>query len=269
MDQWFSGQSAVVTGAAHGIGLGVARLLEALGAHVIALDKDERALDERFADGRYTCVPCDIARDDAAALARGIQQRNGGPVPLLVNNVGIDTPGTFLELDESDFDLTFATNVRGPWFLTQAMARSLVDAEMSGSFVFISSIHDSEVRGHPHYGASKAAVAMLVRELADELGPQGIRVNAVAPGDIRSATNPERSPELEELSGRRVPLGRRGEPDDVARIVAVLLSDEWSGYVNGATVRVDGGLALRKWLPDGSQSPRPRGRLRRPRSHGH
>jgi 3-oxoacyl-[acyl-carrier protein] reductase len=116
-----------------------------------------------------------------------------------------------------------------------------------GAIVFVSSLHDSFVRTRPHYSASKAAVAMLVKELAHELAPHGIRVNAVSPGVVRSAHNHFATPEQEASASEQVPLGRIGEPADVARVVAMLLSSEWSGYVTGVNIPVDGGLAVHSW----------------------
>ena len=117
--------------------------------------------------------------------------------------------------------------------------------------VFVSSLHDTYVRTQPHYSTSKAAVTMLVKELASELGPHGIRVNAVSPGAIRSRANPIDTAAQQDRVRRIVPLGRPGEPAEVARMVAVLLSDHWSGYVTGANVRVDGGLGLYSWSAGG------------------
>lgn len=243
---WFAGKAAIVTGAAQGIGRGVAELLEALGARVVAVDTDARVLSEVLPGGRFERVHGDLAAERPGELAEEIWQRHG-PIDLLVNNVGIDTPHRFLELGEAEFDLVFDTNLRGPWFFTRQIAQHLVNERMPGAIVFVSSLHDSFVRTLPHYSASKAAVAMLVKELAYDLAPNGIRVNAVSPGTIRTAHNPVASASEEALRCARIPLGRIGEPADVARMVAVLLSDEWSGYVTGANIRVDGGLALRSW----------------------
>ncbi|MGI9185786.1 MAG: SDR family NAD(P)-dependent oxidoreductase [Solirubrobacteraceae bacterium] len=243
---WFQGQTAVVTGAAHGIGRATAGLLASLGARVVAVDADRSALEESFSDG--ACLRCsgDLASGDVSRLANDIHERYG-PAQLIVNNVGISTPGSFLELGEEDFDRVFATNLRGPWFFTKRLVEHLVSARRGGAIVFVSSLHDSTVFGYPAYSASKAAIAMLVKELAAELAPLGIRVNAVSPGAIRTASSPMPGPDEARL-GRLVPLGRVGEPIDVARMIAVLLSDGWSGYVTGANVRVDGGLALHSWM---------------------
>lgn len=274
----FPGRTAVVTGAARGIGRGVATLLAALGVRVVAVDRDAAGLADAFGDG--SCVPwtADLAVEDTEALAAAIWERHG-PVQLLVNNAGIQVESTFLEAAPEDVDAVLATNLRGPWFLTRGVARRLVAEGLPGAVVFVSSLHDTFVRTLPHYSASKAAVSMLVKELAYELAPHRIRVNAVSPGSIRTAVVAPSSPEQEAAIARLIPLGRIGEPADVARLVAILLDDAWSGYVTGANVRVDGGLALRSWSveqrqevsckqesPDGARQARPRGRLlRRPR----
>jgi 3-oxoacyl-[acyl-carrier protein] reductase len=162
----------------------------------------------------------------------------------------VDTPGRFLEVGEPEFDHVFNTNLRGPWFFTKRIARHLVDARMTGAILFVSSLHDTHIRTLPHYSASKAAVAMLVKELANELAPHGIRVNAVSPGAIRSEPNAGGGHADEPPIRRLIPLGRLGAPADVARMAVVLLSDEWSGYVTGANVPVDGGLSLYSWAVD-------------------
>ena len=237
----------MVTGAAHGIGEAVARQLADGGARVIAVDRDGPALEKVFADGAVATHVGDLATGSPEELAGSILDRFG-PVHLLVNNVGIDTEHSFLGLAEDSFDLVFRTNLRGPWFFTRALVADLVERDARGSILFVSSLHDHIVRGLPHYSTSKAAVAMLVRELAYELGPHGIRVNAVSPGVIRTARVTEPTPEEAERLQQLIRLGgRQGAPQDVAGLAAVLLSDEWSGYVTGANVPIDGGLGLHTW----------------------
>jgi glucose 1-dehydrogenase len=246
--QWFTDRTAIVTGAARGIGRATAELLASLGARVVAVDKDEEALRDLSSVDGCIAWPGDLT-SGTEQLAAQICDRHG-PVQLLVNNVGIDTPKRFLELDQDDFDIVFETNLRGPWFLTRVVTQRLVDARLPGSVVFVSSLHDHRIRTRPHYSASKAAVAMLVRELAAELGPRRIRVNAVSPGRVLRSLNASLTPERAARGRRHVPLGRVGQPDDVARMVAVLLSDEWAAYVTGANVPVDGGLGLHSWSVD-------------------
>jgi NAD(P)-dependent dehydrogenase (short-subunit alcohol dehydrogenase family) len=239
----FSDRAALVTGAAHGIGRGIAELLAELGARVIALDCDQPALADVFAGAPVTTFAGDLGADGAEQLAQEIWDRHG-PIELLVNNVGIHTDRQFFELDAGGFDATFNTNLRGPWFFTKRIAHLLIEQRTGGAIVFVSSLHDHVVGTYPAYSASKAAVSMLVKELASVMAPYGIRVNAISPGVVRTSSNP--------VGGDApirgwVPLGRIGEPADIARMVAILLSDEWAGYVTGVNVPVDGGLGLSSW----------------------
>lgn len=239
-----AGRTAVVTGGAAGIGLAIAEALVAAGARVAILDRDAGAL--KRATGRMDCrgVHGDMARDDPVVLAERVLEHHG-TVELIVNNVGIESPGRFRELEREGFELVFDTNLRGPWFFTRRLVESVIEERRRGSILFIASLHASHVSHKPHYSASKAAVVMLVKELAHELGPSGIRVNALSPGwiDRRAADNPGRL-------GSRLLLGRAGRPEDVAPVALALLDDRISGYVTGADLAVDGGLALHSWLDD-------------------
>ena len=218
------------------------------GALVVAVDSDKETLRATASALGCDAVVGDLSRLDTATLADELNA-SYGPIELIVNNVGISTPHRFLDLQESDFDRVLHTNLRGPWFFTRRLVERLVADDRPGSIVFISSLHDTILRLQPHYSTTKAAVAMLTKELAHEVGCHGIRVNAVSPGSIRSAANPQPIVADPAIS-RLIPVGRSGEPDDVAKVVTVLLSDAWSGYVTGANIPVDGGLALHSWLMD-------------------
>jgi 3-oxoacyl-[acyl-carrier protein] reductase len=239
-----AGRTAVVTGGAGGIGLAIAEGLAAADARVVILDRDADALERAASRMDCRAVQGDMAKEDPADLAERVLEQHG-TVELIVNNVGVTTPASFRELERDDFDLVLATNLRGPWFFTRRLVESVVRDGRRASILFISSLHSSRVRHFPHYSASKAAVAMLVKELAHELGPCGIRVNAVSPGwiDRRAADKPGRL-------GSQLPLGRAGRPEDVASVALALLDDRISGYVTGADLPVDGGLALHSWLDD-------------------
>jgi NAD(P)-dependent dehydrogenase (short-subunit alcohol dehydrogenase family) len=227
-------------------------MLAGLGARVVAVDRDAAALEHNLTGPAYVRCPGDLGSGEVSGLAEDLWRRNG-PIDLLVNNVGIDTPHRFGELGEEDFDRVFRTNLRGPWFFTKRLVEHMVAEGRRGAVVFVSSLHDTFIRRLPHYSASKAAASMLVKELAQELAPHGIRVNAVSPGVVQSdhVAPPGSREEVEEIRSI-VPLGRMGAPEEVARMVAVLLSDEWAGYVTGANVRVDGGLGLHSWSVHGS-----------------
>lgn len=234
-----------MTGAAHGIGLATAQLLAGCGARVLAIDRDEEQL-------RATCAGYDAEPvvGDLATATPALAQRVlaiGGPVELLVNNVGMTTRHGFLALERGDFDTVMATNLAGPWFFTRTLVQHLVAARLRGSIVFVTSVHSARVRTYPHYSATKAALAMLVKEMALELGPLGIRVNAVAPGWIR--TEPHVEPAAAAALTARIPAGRAGNGADVASMIAVLLSD-LADYVTGAELAVDGGLSLHTWLTE-------------------
>jgi 3-oxoacyl-[acyl-carrier protein] reductase len=227
----------VVTGGARHIGLAIAAALSEAGAKVVVVDRDADALAK--AGRRLGCATMlgDLAADPAKALADRLLEEHG-TIDLIVNNVGIATASRFREITEEEFDLVLATNLRGPWFFTHRLVEAVIADNRRASILFISSLHSTRVRLYPHYSASKAAVAMLVKELAHELGPHGIRVNALSPGWIATG---EPAPDL-------IPLGRAGEPEDVAPMAVALLDDAVSGYVTGADVAVDGGLALHSWL---------------------
>jgi NAD(P)-dependent dehydrogenase (short-subunit alcohol dehydrogenase family) len=248
LPQDLRGRRAVVTGAARGIGEAIAKWLIMAGAEVTVIDRDEDGLKLAFG-----ADPCQILRGDLGADVTGLADdlTGGEPVELIVNNVGVTTRQGFLDLGPREFDEVLSTNLRGPWFFTRRLVDLLVGAQRRGSILFISSLHDRFVARQPHYSASKAAVAMLIRELAKELAPHQIRVNAIAPGWIRTArdlTTEEQREKFARLS-HRIPLGA-GVPADVARVAIFLLSDAWSGYLTGQNIAVDGGLSLYSWVDE-------------------
>jgi NAD(P)-dependent dehydrogenase (short-subunit alcohol dehydrogenase family) len=228
------GKLAVVTGAGSGIGAGIAERLRMAGVTVVTIDSDATT---------EPTIVADLGEDGGALAGRLVE--TFGPFDLIVNNVGITPASGFLELGEAEWDRVFAVNLKGPWFFTKRLVEALIAEGQGGSILFVSSLHDTFIRGKPHYSASKAAVTMLVKELGWSLAPHGIRVNAVAPGAI--FTNNDLTPDDDYP---RIAMRRIGLPDDVARVAVALLDDEISGYVTGSRVPVDGGLALFNWLHD-------------------
>jgi glucose 1-dehydrogenase len=236
----------VVTGGARGIGEAIAKRLIAAGAKVTVVDRDRATLERAFARESCHLVTADLAAEHTT-LARQLSE--DGPVELIVNNVGINSGRSFLDLQESDFDAVMNTNLRGPLFFTQGLVRAFRDADpqpSSGSILFISSLHERFFGDDVHYSLSKKGVATAAQVLAKQLAPLQIRVNAISPGWIRTAqdlSTPEQKAKSDFL-GRRVALGKPGYPDDVARVAIFLLSDAWSGYVTAQNIDVDGGLSL-------------------------
>jgi glucose 1-dehydrogenase len=241
-------RTALVTGAAQGIGLGIASALATLGADVIALDRDEAALSEAYDRTDVKPLRADVFEEDPPELARRILGI-ADPVDVVVNNVGAATEKRFLELSRDEVERVVATNLINPWFLTHELVRRLIGAGRPGSVIVISSLHDTFVRLRPDYSATKAALAMLVKELAIELAPHRIRVNAVSPGAVATARLPADDSTVA-AARRLIPLGRLGQPQDVARMVAALVSDELGQYVTGVNLPVDGGLGLHSWAMD-------------------
>jgi NAD(P)-dependent dehydrogenase (short-subunit alcohol dehydrogenase family) len=251
-----AGRTAVVTGAASGIGRAIATLLGQHQVRVLAVDKDKDRLASA-SNGvwrKLDCVPidCDLGDDPEHDPMRFAEQLliSHGLIDLVVNNVGICTNTSWNETTLEQFDRVYRVNVRNPFFLTRRLIQSLIEKGRRGSVLFVSSLHDEFTSFRPQYGVTKASVATLTGELARAWAEYGIRVNAISPGWIMTVTNPNKAYETvkAERMKARVPLGRAGKPDEVARIAAVLLSDACSSYMTGANVRVDGGLAQFSWV---------------------
>lgn len=245
MEGDLAGRRALVTGGASGIGRATAELLMLAGASVVVVDRDRSACDE-LRDRGAQLLEADLGSAPVASLAERVLAL-GGPIDLIVHSAARFTEETFLDLGGDELTRTLTVNLTAPWLLTRQLVQPLVAAGRAGAIVFVSSLHARVVRRAPHYSASKAAIETLTKELAFELAPHGIRVNAVAPGWIDTP--------MGGLEGKTrayaesvIPLGRPGRPEEVARMIVTLLDDVRSGYVTGTTVTVDGGLSLFSWI---------------------
>jgi 3-oxoacyl-[acyl-carrier protein] reductase len=238
---------AIVTGAAHGIGLAVARRLASSGLTVVAMDVDVATLREAPLPGGTIRLVKDLS-DDPVPWVQEVIDEHGVP-SVLVNNVGVMDGRSFLELPMAVVEQSVRTMLLGTWALTRAVTVPMVEHHVQGSVVFNLWLHTSRVRMCPDYSVCKAALRMLVNELSAELGPYGIRVNAVSPGAVDTWL--DRVPDAEELVARvadTVPMRKLGEPDDVAKAVEFLVDPDRSGYITGADLVVDGGLDQFNWL---------------------
>ncbi len=248
----FAGQVVVVTGAASGIGLGIAQAFHDAGASVVLGDVRQDALDRAgaaFSDReRLAFVPVDVR--DAAAVANLVaaaEQAFGAP-SVMVANAGIVPNASVVHMDVSEWDAAIETNLRGVFLSCQAAARSMVAHGTRGRIVTISSIASHVGRvGASAYCASKAGVEMLTKVLAMELAEHRINVNAVAPGVIeipQRATEPSARRTKAEFRAaliEAIPWGRYGQVDEVAQSVLYLCSPA-AEYITGAVIPVDGGM---------------------------
>jgi NAD(P)-dependent dehydrogenase (short-subunit alcohol dehydrogenase family) len=238
-------RAILVTGSGGGIGAGIARRLHAAGARVAVHYAGNRAAAEALAAdlGERTCVVHGDVERDAQRLCGDVVAAFGR-LDALVNNAAIQPVAPLLELGADDVREMLRVNVAGVVALTHAAAQHMLAAR-SGSVVNVASIEGLQpAAGHSHYAASKAAVLMHTRAAALELGPRGIRVNAVAPGLIDRAGLAAAWPDGVGRWQAACPLERLGTADDVADAVLFLLSDA-ARWISGATLVVDGGMLAR------------------------
>lgn len=233
---------AIITGGARGIGLACAARFVAEGAHVVILDVlDEIGNGEAKRLGA-TYLHCDVSKssDVTAGVAAVVQQH--GAVDILLNNAAISISGDFLEISETDYDRVLDINLKGSFLMLQACAREMVK-QAAGSIINMSSVNDTlAIPNIVSYCVAKGGVSQLTRATSISLAPHGIRVNAIGPGSImtdmlKSVVN-DKAAMARVMS--RTPLGRVGEPSEIASIAVFLASDE-SSYVTGQTIYADGG----------------------------
>jgi len=252
------GKVALVTGAGQGIGLACARALAREGASVMLAERDEAAgtaaamsLSEEKHQAAF--VRCDVSRkaEMDAAVAEAVKAY--GRLDILVANAGIVHAAEFLDLEEADFDRVLAVNLKGVFLAGQAAARQMVKQGSGGAIVNMSSVNAIlAIPNQVPYVVSKGGINQLTRVMAMSLAPHGIRVNAIGPGTIltelaKTAVLGNREAERKILS--RTPMGRMGEPEEVASVAVFLASDEAS-YLTGQTIYPDGGrLALNYTVP--------------------
>ena len=251
----FEGRVAVITGAARGIGFGIARRFASEGASVAVLDLDEAAAREAAGrlelqgDARAIGLVCDVT--DAAAAEAAVQRvvDELGGIHVLVNNAGVTRDNLLFKMTEEDWDVVMNVHLKGAFTMTKAAQSRFVE-QRYGRILNLSSVSALGNRGQANYSAAKMGIQGFTRTLGIELGPFGVTANAIAPGFIatemtdatarRLKMEPE---ELQRLNAEATPVRRVGQPEDIAAAAAFLCSDEAS-FVTGQTLYVDGGRKL-------------------------
>ena len=239
---------ALVTGAARGIGQAIALRFARDGADLALCDLKTEWLEEtaqkvRALGRRAECFAVNVA--DAASVAAGVDAVAAafGKIDILVNNAGITRDGLLLRMSDDDWNAVLDINLKGVFLVTRAVAKHMVRAR-SGAVVNVASVVG--ITGNPgqaNYTASKAGVIALTKTCAKEFGSRNIRFNAVAPGFIHTAMTDKLPPAARDAMLKLVPLGRPGEPEDVANVVAFLAGPD-AAYVNGQVLTVCGGMVM-------------------------
>ena len=243
-----SGRTALVTGAAQGLGRCIAQSLAAAGAKVACIDINAESLAEtvagiRAAGGTAEPLSCDVTQSDRVGEVVDQVIEMWGKLDILVNNAGVTRDNVLVRMKDEQWDLVININLRGTFLFTRAAARPMMKAR-GGRIINIASV--SGLMGNPgqvNYSASKAGVIGLTRTVACELASRNITVNAVAPGFIATDMTAKLGEELLQEVRKQIPLGRLGEPQDVADAVLFLASDAAS-FITGHILTIDGGLTV-------------------------
>ncbi|MBB2202983.1 3-oxoacyl-[acyl-carrier-protein] reductase [Gluconacetobacter tumulisoli] len=243
------GKIALVTGASGGIGAAIARTLHGQGATVILSGTRQAVLDSVAAqiapDGaRAHVCPADLSDPAAAdALVAAAEAAAGAPLDILVNNAGLTRDGLAIRMKDEDWNRVMEVDLAAPFRLCRAALKGML-RRRAGRIVSIASIVGiTGNAGQANYSAAKAGMIGMSKSLAQEAGARGVTVNVVAPGFVQTAMTDVLAEAQREKLLAGIPLGRMGQPDDIAAAVAYLVSNE-AGWITGTTLNVNGGMAM-------------------------
>jgi 3-oxoacyl-[acyl-carrier protein] reductase len=242
------GKVAVVTGSSRGIGRAIAIKLAKEGAYVVVNSRKkesaQKVVDEiKRSGGKAIAIGGDVSNPKTAKKLVGAAVKEFGSLDIFVNNAGVISYANFLDLKEEQWDSLMAVDLKGVFMCSQAAARQMIKQGNGGKIINLSSIAGFiGFHNLAHYCAAKAGVIELTKQMALELAPYKINVNSVGPGAIKTAMTKQIESDPKQLKQiiARIPLGRMGEPEEIANVVAFFASDEAS-YVTGETIFVDGG----------------------------
>ncbi|MEZ4649125.1 MAG: 3-oxoacyl-[acyl-carrier-protein] reductase [Candidatus Eisenbacteria bacterium] len=248
MSGWHTERIALVTGGSRGIGRAVALRLAQDGADVALVDRsgdpEGPTVQEIRAMGRR-CehFKCDLSNAAEIAELPGRVTDSLGPVSILINNAGMTRDNLFLRLDDEDWDAVLAVNLKAAFHCAKVFARPMLKARWGRIVNVTSVVGQMGNKGQSNYAASKAGLIGLTYSLARELAERNVTVNAVAPGFITTDMTGELSEAVQTALLAQIPVGRFGEPEDVAGVISFLAS-QGAGYITGQVVRVDGGMLM-------------------------
>ncbi|MDD8026019.1 MAG: 3-oxoacyl-[acyl-carrier-protein] reductase [Acidobacteriota bacterium] len=244
----FQDRVTIVTGASQGIGETIARTFAREGAAIALLDVQRDKLEAVSASiaaegGRAMVLTADVTKSDQTAAAVAAVLKEFGRVDHLVNNAGIARDGLFLRMKEEDWDAVLAVNLKGAFNMTKAVARPMVQAHY-GRIVSLSSIAGMMGNaGQANYAASKAGLVGFSKSLARELASRNVTVNCVAPGFIATAMTAALPENVQNSFLDVIPMGRFGQPEDVAQAVRFLCSED-AAYITGQVININGGMYM-------------------------
>jgi len=242
------GKVALITGASYGIGFAIAKAMAGAGATIVFNDIKQELVDKGLAAYKEEGIEahgyvCDVTSEDAVNEMVGKIEKEVGVVDILVNNAGVTRDGLVMMMKEADFDAVIDTNLKGTFLCMKAVSRIMMK-QRYGRIVNLSSVVGLRGNaGQVNYAASKAGVVGMTKSLAKELASRGVTVNAVAPGFIETDMTAAMPQAAKDAMMPTIPMQRLGAPEDVAKAVAFLASDE-AAYVTGQVLAVDGGMAM-------------------------
>ncbi|MFJ6078001.1 3-oxoacyl-ACP reductase FabG [Pseudarthrobacter sp. NPDC092419] len=245
MTSLLAGRTAVITGGANGLGFAIAQAFFAQGANVVLGDLDGAAADAAAArlgpEARAQGVACDVTSEDDVDRLLTFATSAFGRLDVMVNNAGVTRDKTMRKMSLDDFEFVIDVHLRGTWLGTRAAAALMRDQGQGGSIINMSSISGKVGNpGQTNYSAAKAGIVGLTKAAAKEVGFAGVRVNALQPGIIETAMTQKLTDEVRAARLADVPLGRFGQPSEVAQ-AALFLASDMSSYLTGITLEISGG----------------------------
>ena len=250
MDKMFSleGKVALVTGAAYGIGFAMAEALYNAGAKIAFNCRSQHHMDQALADYKAKGIEahgyiCDVTDEEQVKAMVADINKELGVIDILVNNAGITKDGLMLRMTEAQWDAVLNVNLKSAFNFIHACSPIML-RQRSGSIINMASVvgvHGNA--GQCNYAASKAGMIALAKSIAQELGPKGVRANAVAPGFIETAMTAQLPEEIRKDWMKKIPLRRGGQTEDIANVCLFLASD-MSSYVSGQVIQIDGGMNM-------------------------